>query len=128
MESRRQNFSSFSLRCHSFSSEQYNFHSESRYFYSLSTPRILYIPQYLYCMRSLTCTFPEFIFEVRCMLPRSVKKVKNKGTIYNILYYSPEEKIRQLEKKVNELIEESCFGNSRGELGLVSSYFYRMKL
>ncbi|XP_048258387.1 intraflagellar transport protein 88 homolog isoform X3 [Haliotis rufescens] len=31
---------------------------------------------------------------------------------------SPEEKIRQLEKKVNELIEESCFGNSQGELGL----------
>ncbi|XP_041354058.1 intraflagellar transport protein 88 homolog isoform X2 [Gigantopelta aegis] len=31
---------------------------------------------------------------------------------------SPEEKIRQLEKKVNELIEESCFANSRGELGL----------
>lgn len=28
---------------------------------------------------------------------------------------SPEEKIRQLEKKVNELIEESCFANSRGE-------------
>ncbi|XP_076466664.1 intraflagellar transport protein 88 homolog isoform X2 [Babylonia areolata] len=31
---------------------------------------------------------------------------------------SPEEKIRQLEKKVNELIEESCFANSRGELPL----------
>lgn len=33
--------------------------------------------------------------------------------------YSPEEKIRQLEKKVNELIEESCFANSRGEMSLV---------
>ncbi|KAK3576957.1 hypothetical protein CHS0354_005962 [Potamilus streckersoni] len=31
---------------------------------------------------------------------------------------SPEEKIRQLEKKVNELIEESCFANSRGEYNL----------
>ncbi|KAK7108172.1 hypothetical protein V1264_015957 [Littorina saxatilis] len=31
---------------------------------------------------------------------------------------SPEEKIRQLEKKVNELIEESCFANSRGEFPL----------
>lgn len=31
---------------------------------------------------------------------------------------SPEEKIRQLEKKVNELIEESCFANSRGEMSL----------
>ncbi|KAK3096733.1 hypothetical protein FSP39_002774 [Pinctada imbricata] len=31
---------------------------------------------------------------------------------------SPEEKIRQLEKKVNELIEESCFANSRGEFSL----------
>jgi len=28
---------------------------------------------------------------------------------------SPEEKIKQLEKKVNELIEESCFAASRGE-------------
>uniref|UniRef100_K1QZL1 Intraflagellar transport protein 88 homolog n=1 Tax=Magallana gigas TaxID=29159 RepID=K1QZL1_MAGGI len=31
---------------------------------------------------------------------------------------SPEEKIRQLEKKVNELIEESCFANSTGDLSL----------
>ncbi|KAJ8314795.1 hypothetical protein KUTeg_006945 [Tegillarca granosa] len=31
---------------------------------------------------------------------------------------SPEEKIRQLEKKVNELIEESCFANSRGEFNV----------
>ncbi|GFS10276.1 intraflagellar transport protein 88 homolog [Elysia marginata] len=31
---------------------------------------------------------------------------------------SPEEKIRHLEKKVNELIEESCLANSRGELQL----------
>lgn len=32
---------------------------------------------------------------------------------------SPEEKIKALEKKVNELIEESCFANSRGEYQLV---------
>ncbi|ELW47572.1 Intraflagellar transport protein 88 like protein, partial [Tupaia chinensis] len=31
---------------------------------------------------------------------------------------SPEEKIRQLEKKVNELVEESCFANSCGDLKL----------
>ncbi|XP_043929126.1 intraflagellar transport protein 88 homolog [Protopterus annectens] len=31
---------------------------------------------------------------------------------------SPEEKIKQLEKKVNELIEESCISSSRGELRL----------
>ncbi|XP_071818911.1 intraflagellar transport protein 88 homolog isoform X2 [Apostichopus japonicus] len=31
---------------------------------------------------------------------------------------SPEEKIKQLEKQVNDLIEESCFSNSRGELSL----------
>jgi hypothetical protein len=31
------------------------------------------------------------------------------------LSFSPEEKIKQLEKKVNELIEESCLANSRGE-------------
>lgn len=36
-----------------------------------------------------------------------------------MLCYSPEEKIRQLEKKVNELIEESCFANSTGDLSLV---------
>ncbi|KAM4700279.1 intraflagellar transport protein 88 homolog isoform 2-T2 [Discoglossus pictus] len=31
---------------------------------------------------------------------------------------TPEEKIRQLEKKVNELTEESCIANSRGDLKL----------
>ncbi|XP_043360210.1 intraflagellar transport protein 88 homolog isoform X3 [Dermochelys coriacea] len=31
---------------------------------------------------------------------------------------TPEEKIRQLEKKVNELVEESCFANSCGDLKL----------
>ncbi|KAB1267503.1 Intraflagellar transport protein 88-like protein [Camelus dromedarius] len=31
---------------------------------------------------------------------------------------SPEEKIRQLEKKVNELVEESCVANSCGDLKL----------
>ncbi|XP_053312410.1 intraflagellar transport protein 88 homolog [Spea bombifrons] len=31
---------------------------------------------------------------------------------------SPEEKIKQLEKKVNELIEESCIANSNGDLKL----------
>ncbi|XP_013385188.1 intraflagellar transport protein 88 homolog isoform X2 [Lingula anatina] len=31
---------------------------------------------------------------------------------------TPEEKIKQLEKKVNELIEESCFANSRAEYQL----------
>ncbi|KAK3741791.1 hypothetical protein QZH41_001560 [Actinostola sp. cb2023] len=31
---------------------------------------------------------------------------------------SPEEKVKQLEKKVNELIEESCIANDRGELAL----------
>ncbi|XP_029458377.1 intraflagellar transport protein 88 homolog [Rhinatrema bivittatum] len=31
---------------------------------------------------------------------------------------TPEEKIRQLEKKVNELVEESCIANSRGDLKL----------
>ena len=44
--------------------------------------------------------------------------------IQNILAFffnSPEEKIRQLEKKVNELVEESCIANSCGDLKLVSS-------
>ena len=44
-------------------------------------------------------------------------------------YYSPEEKIRQLEKKVNELIEESCFANSTGDLSLVyNPPFYSSQL
>ena len=45
------------------------------------------------------------------------------GMIQNILRFffnSPEEKIRQLEKKVNELVEESCIANSCGDLKLVS--------
>lgn len=33
--------------------------------------------------------------------------------------FSSEEKIRQLEKKVNELVEESCIANSCGDLKLV---------
>ena len=37
---------------------------------------------------------------------------------------TPEEKIKQLEKKVNELIEESCFANSRGELQLVNELYW----
>jgi len=36
-----------------------------------------------------------------------------------VYYFSPEEKVKQLEKKVNELIEESCIANDRGELALV---------
>lgn len=31
---------------------------------------------------------------------------------------SPEEKVKHMEKKVNELIEESCFANDRGEFAL----------
>lgn len=34
--------------------------------------------------------------------------------------YSPEGKIKQLEKKVNELVEESCIAHSCGDLKLVS--------
>ena len=36
---------------------------------------------------------------------------------------SPEEKLKLFEKKVTELIEESCLAASRGELQLVSSYY-----
>lgn len=36
------------------------------------------------------------------------------------MFDRPEEKIKQLEKKVNELIEESCFASSRGEFQVVS--------
>lgn len=37
---------------------------------------------------------------------------------------SPEEKIKQMEKKVNELVEESCFANDRGEYPLVSQMHF----
>ena len=40
---------------------------------------------------------------------------------------SPEEKIKQMEKKVNELVEESCFANDRGEYPLVSQmHFFKI--
>ncbi|KAJ1113787.1 hypothetical protein NDU88_002029 [Pleurodeles waltl] len=42
--------------------------------------------------------------------PAPPLEIKNEDT--------PEEKIRQLEKKVNELVEESCIANSRGDLKL----------
>ena len=38
---------------------------------------------------------------------------------FTVVCFRPEERIKQLEKKVNELIEESCFASSRGELQLV---------
>ena len=49
-ENREQNFYSFLLRCHSLSSKKYNFHSESGFFHSLATLRILHIPLYLACI------------------------------------------------------------------------------
>ncbi|XP_072019243.1 intraflagellar transport protein 88 homolog isoform X2 [Amphiura filiformis] len=42
--------------------------------------------------------------------PAPPLEVKNEDT--------PEEKVKQLEKQVNDLIEESCFANGRGELSL----------
>ena len=35
------------------------------------------------------------------------------------MFCSPEEKVKQLEKKVNELIEESCLANEAGDFQLV---------
>ena len=37
-----------------------------------------------------------------------------------ICFCSPEEKVKQLEKKVNELIEESCQANEAGNFQLVN--------
>jgi len=39
--------------------------------------------------------------------------------MFACLNNSPEEKVKQMEKKVNELVEESCFANDRGEFPLV---------
>ena len=48
--------------------------------------------------------------------------------VFVLWNFSPEEKIKALEKKVNELIEESCLANGRGEFqvvsGLQSSYSF----
>ena len=44
--------------------------------------------------------------------------------IHPYIINSPEEKVKQMEKKVNELIEESCFANDRGEFPLVRKYFF----
>jgi len=43
--------------------------------------------------------------------------------MFACVIYSPEEKVKQMEKKVNELIEESCFANDRGEFPLVRKTF-----
>ena len=48
-----------------------------------------------------------------------VGKIIPSFTCFLCLIYSPEEKVKQMEKKVNELIEESCFANDRGEFPLV---------
>ena len=40
------------------------------------------------------------------------------------VHFSAEEKVKELEKKVNELIEESTFARERGELQLVSITSY----
>jgi hypothetical protein len=42
-----------------------------------------------------------------------------------LFWYSPEEVIKQLEKKVIELLEESAFANSKGNLQLVQ---YKLSL
>ena len=43
----------------------------------------------------------------------------NLMVIFHLISTSPEEKIKQMEKKVNELIEESCVACGRGEMELV---------
>lgn len=66
----------------------------------------------------------------RCYLVTTAKVTMPAPFMYLLwpIFYSPEEKIRQLEKKVNELIEESCFANSRGELQLVSVVLCRIEM
>ena len=57
-------------------------------------------------------------FDVKLTKCYLVKRVDNK-CMFVCLNNSPEEKVKQMEKKVNELIEESCFANDRGEFPLV---------
>lgn len=61
-------------------------------------------------------------FDVKCNKCYLVKRVDNK-CMFACLHNSPEEKVKQMEKKVNELIEESCFANDRGEFPLVRKTF-----
>lgn len=50
-------------------------------------------------------------------------KMSYNKCMFACVIYSPEEKVKQMEKKVNELIEESCFANDRGEFPLVRKTF-----
>jgi hypothetical protein len=45
--------------------------------------------------------------------------IQQNSTVIHFISASPEEKIKQMEKKVNELIEESCIACGRGEMELV---------
>lgn len=55
---------------------------------------------------------PDFIFMYGSLLSLL--------TLYLCLQFRPEEKIKELEKKANSLIEESCFATNRGDFPTVS--------
>jgi len=65
-----------------------------------------------------------YIYIARWHITLSTVKTELVTEVNNIYMFaclnnSPEEKVKQMEKKVNELVEESCFANDRGEFPLV---------
>lgn len=61
-------------------------------------------------MSSFVLVVPHGIFS----LPQNTK--------HNFFLFSPEEKIKIMEKKVNDLIEESCLAHARGDLQQVGLF------
>lgn len=62
----------------------------------------------------------QFAFDTFTFSLLAFKTLANLIIKIVLIKFRPEEKIRQLEKKVNELIEESCHSNEAGDLELVS--------
>lgn len=71
------------------------------------------------CLQKIYIPFVPLPFLISLVKTEVVKEVNNIYYMFACLNNSPEEKVKQMEKKVNELVEESCFANDRGEFPLV---------
>lgn len=70
------------------------------------------------CLQKIYIPFVPLPFLLSLVKTELVKEFNN-IYMFACLNNSPEEKVKQMEKKVNELVEESCFANDRGEFPLV---------
>jgi len=73
---------------------------------------------YMYAYKKFICTVCSITLSTFFSKTELVTEVNN-IYMFACLNNSPEEKVKQMEKKVNELVEESCFANDRGEFPLV---------